>query len=63
MSSVPLHLFSATGVELEYMIVDAATLDVRPVCDELIRQVTGCYQSDVPRGRFCWSNELVLHVV
>ncbi len=65
MSAAPtrLSLFAGTGVELEYMIVDAATLAVRPISDELIRAVTGAYQSDVERGGFCWSNELVLHVI
>jgi len=58
-----LSLFAGVGVELEYMIVDAETLNVRPICDELIHAVTGHYQSDVERGGFCWSNELVLHVV
>ena len=59
----PLGLFAATGVELEYMIVDAHSLDVRPLSDELIRAVTGTYRSDVDRGPFTWSNELVLHVL
>lgn len=65
MSAAPsrLSLFAGTGVELEYMIVDAETLAVLPISDELIRTVTGAYQSDVERGRFCWSNELVLHVI
>lgn len=58
-----LPLFAGIGVELEYMIVDAATLDVRTISDELIRAVTGDFQSDVERGPFCWSNELVLHVI
>ena len=58
-----LALFAGTGVELEFMIVEAATLAVRPISDELIRAVTGAYQSDVERGEFCWSNELVLHVI
>ncbi len=58
-----LPLFAGVGVELEYMIVDAETLNVRPICDELIRAITGNYQSDVERGKFCWSNELVSHVV
>ncbi|MBM3880886.1 MAG: glutamate--cysteine ligase [Verrucomicrobia bacterium] len=62
-TSPRLALFAATGVELEYMIVDADTLDVRPLSDELIRSVTGAYDADVERGRFCWSNELVLHVI
>ena len=30
-----LRLFEAVGVELEYMIVDAETLDVRPEADRL----------------------------
>lgn len=58
-----LPLFAGVGVELEYMIVDAESLNVRPICDELIHAVTGNYQSDVERGAFCWSNELVLHVL
>jgi gamma-glutamyl:cysteine ligase YbdK (ATP-grasp superfamily) len=59
----PLHLFDAVGIELEYMIVDAETLDVRPIADELFRAVTGEYVSDVDRGPIVWSNELVRHVV
>jgi gamma-glutamyl:cysteine ligase YbdK (ATP-grasp superfamily) len=59
----PLGLFAATGVELEYMIVDADSLDIRPLSDELIRALTGTYRSDVDRGPFTWSNELVLHVL
>lgn len=59
----PLHLFAGYGIELEYMIVDRETLDVRPVADELIRAVMGAYVSDVERGDIGWSNELVLHVI
>ena len=65
--SYPLALFDAFGIELEYMIVDRDTLDVRPVCDALFRSVTGADASDVepdgPDGVVSWSNELVLHVV
>jgi len=57
------HLFDALGVELEYMIVDAESLDVRPICDELLKSVAGAYVSDVERGDLAWSNELALHVV
>ena len=56
-------LFSRFGVELEYMIVDAQTLDIRPVADELIRLETGALQSDAPREDLEWSNELMLHVI
>ncbi len=58
-----LHLFEAFGVELEYMIVDSATLDVRPVCDEVIRLATGSIQSEVSFGPIAWSNELAAHVI
>ena len=58
-----LRLFDGIGVELEYMIVDAETLSVRPIADELIRSVTGEYASEVEHQEICWSNELVLHVI
>jgi gamma-glutamyl:cysteine ligase YbdK (ATP-grasp superfamily) len=60
---VRLKLFEAVGVEIEYMIVDATTLDVRPVADQLFRQVLGEPGSDVPGEEITWSNELVNHVV
>lgn len=63
----PITLGSAVGIELEYMIVDADTLNVRPIADELIRAVAGVYQSDAepdgPDGAISWSNELALHVI
>jgi gamma-glutamyl:cysteine ligase YbdK (ATP-grasp superfamily) len=56
-------LFTRFGVELEYMIVDADTLDVRPVADELLKAEGGSYDEDVRRGPVEWSNELALHVI
>jgi gamma-glutamyl:cysteine ligase YbdK (ATP-grasp superfamily) len=61
--SAPLGLFAAVGIELEYMIVDAAELAVRPIADELLRQVGGSYDQEVELGEVAWSNELALHVV
>lgn len=58
-----LHLFEAFGVELEYMIVNRETLNVRPICDEVIRSVVGSYTSDFEAGEITWSNELALHVI
>jgi glutamate---cysteine ligase / carboxylate-amine ligase len=63
MSTARLPLYAATGIELEYMIVDAATLDVRPWSDALLTAAAGTCVSDHERGPFCWSNELVLHVI
>jgi len=62
-SGNPLRLFEGHGIELEYMIVDAETLDVRPVADELLAKVGGGYELEVERGPIAWSNELALHVV
>ncbi len=59
----PLHLFDAYGVELEYMIVRRDTLDVFPVCDEVLKAVAGEYASEIESGPTAWSNELTLHVV
>ncbi len=65
--SFPLSLFQGYGIELEYMIVDRDTLAVRPICDQLLRQIHGAWDNEVyPDGEAAlaaWSNELVLHVV
>ncbi len=63
MARPALGWFDAFGVELEYMIVDAAGLSVRPIADELLKREAGELASDVERGPITWSNELVLHVV
>ncbi len=54
----PLGLFEGFGVEIEWMIVDAASLDVRPVGDRVLGE-----DGEVDRGAMAWSNELVLHVL
>ena len=58
-----LPAFAGTGIELEYMIVDRATLDVRPIAERLLAGFAGRDASDVDRGVLGWSNELVRHVV
>jgi len=58
-----LGLFEGYGIELEYMLVDRSTLDVKPVCDELLRAAAGEYVGDFEDGPIGWSNELALHVV
>jgi gamma-glutamyl:cysteine ligase YbdK (ATP-grasp superfamily) len=59
----PLHLFEGVGIELEYMIVDAQTLNVKPITDEVLKAVTGSYETDYLKPGICWSNELALHVI
>jgi gamma-glutamyl:cysteine ligase YbdK (ATP-grasp superfamily) len=59
-----LHLFEGFGIELEYMIVDRATLDVAPIADALLGDAAGeDGAGDVERGATAWSNELVMHVL
>lgn len=57
------HIFQAYGIELEYMIVDRETLDVKPIADELLRAALGVIGSDYENDLITWSNELVLHVI
>lgn len=59
----PLHLFEGFGVELEYMIVDRDTLDIRSLADRVLEAAAGELLGDVERGPLAWSNELVLHVI
>jgi gamma-glutamyl:cysteine ligase YbdK (ATP-grasp superfamily) len=61
----PLGLFEAFGIEMEFMIVDRATLMVRPVADLLLREAAAspAWVEDVERGPIAWSNEIVAHLV
>ncbi|MFO0914128.1 MAG: glutamate-cysteine ligase family protein [Pirellulales bacterium] len=56
-------LFEAFGVELEYMVVDAATLQIRPIVDALLMAEAGELVSEIDCGLISWSNELALHVL
>ncbi len=56
-------LFEAFGIELEYMIVDAEGLDVRPLCDRVLEAVAGPGAGDAVFDDTAWSNELVAHVI
>lgn len=57
-------LFSAFGIEIEYMIVDRETLSVLPVADKVLAAAAGKEgASDADMGAIAWSNELVAHVL
>jgi gamma-glutamyl:cysteine ligase YbdK (ATP-grasp superfamily) len=58
-----LHLFDAHGVEVEYMLVDAETLDVAPAADELLEAAAGELVDVFENGDVAWNNELALHVL
>ncbi|MCV9389376.1 carboxylate-amine ligase [Reichenbachiella ulvae] len=57
------HLFQVYGVELEYMIVDQDSLDVRPIADAVLRDEQGNIQGEMEFDDVAWSNELVSHVI
>lgn len=61
--SKPYRLFEAVGVELEYMIVCAETLDVVPAADRLLETVAGELTDEWENGGIAWNNELALHVI
>ncbi len=58
-----LHLFEGFGVELEYMIVEADTLKVLPVTDQVLKLFHGEFIDEIENGAISWSNELALHVI
>jgi gamma-glutamyl:cysteine ligase YbdK (ATP-grasp superfamily) len=58
-----LGLFEATGIELEYMIVDRDTLDVRPLTDRVLAAAGGRGEMELARDGLVWSCELALHVL
>jgi glutamate---cysteine ligase / carboxylate-amine ligase len=59
----PLGLFAGYGIELEYMIVDADSLDVHASADELLESVAGELTDEFENGAIAWNNELALHVI
>ncbi len=58
-----LHLFEGYGVELEYMITDKHTLDVKPIAEVLLKDEEGVIQGETEHGLTAWSNELISHVI
>lgn len=63
MSDYPYPAFSGYGIELEYMIVDSDTLDVKPIADRILSTQGPADDMDVVREHAAWSNELALHVI
>jgi gamma-glutamyl:cysteine ligase YbdK (ATP-grasp superfamily) len=59
----PHGLFAAVGIEIEYMLVDRETLDVRPLAEALLRDGSGRICSEIESGELAWSNELAAHVI
>lgn len=62
-SPAPYPAFSGYGIEIEYMIVDRESLDIRPLADELLQSLAGAAAAEIERGEMGWSNELTRHVL
>ena len=61
--NTPLSIFTAYGIEIEYMIVDRDSMNILPITDKIIHHVAGEYINEIEQGEIAWSNELVLHVI
>ena len=59
----PIGLLEAIGIELEYMIVAEADLNIQPLADRILRDSSGTITGSVETGCMAWSNELVAHVI
>lgn len=56
-------LLSVIGIEIEYMLVDKDTLNVRPLSDVILQSLAGALVNEVALGSIAVSNELVMHVL
>ena len=61
--SAPFHLFDGLGIEIEVMVVDEETLDIRPWADRVMVAECGRPAAEIDRGLMSWNNELVAHVI
>jgi gamma-glutamyl:cysteine ligase YbdK (ATP-grasp superfamily) len=60
-----LHGFEACGLEIEYMLVNRASLDVVPIGDAVLQKLSRASTpvNDYLHDGLGWSNELVMHVL
>lgn len=58
-----LGLWAGYGIEIEWMIVDRESLDVRPVADALLAGVAGSAATEFEDGAITWTNELARHLI
>ena len=59
----PLGLFAAYGIELKYMIVDAASLSVRPIAGVILHQTAENIVSNVDLSDNSWANYVALRAI
>ena len=60
-----LHAFEACGLEIGYVLVNRASLDVAPIGDAVLQKLSGASTpvNDYLHDGLGWSNELVMHVL
>lgn len=63
MTERTLHLFEGYGIEIEFMIVDAGSLSVRPIADALLAERNGPEANEWVNGPITWCNELTRHLL
>lgn len=63
MTERTLRLFEGYGIEIEYMIVGAADLSVRPIADVILGERSGPRASEWVNGPVTWCNELTRHLL
>ncbi|MDQ2993401.1 MAG: glutamate-cysteine ligase family protein [Pseudomonadota bacterium] len=58
-------LFSVTGIEIEYMLVDETSLEILPIADKVLHALspTGEIDEDLVFGNIGISNEFTMHVL
>jgi gamma-glutamyl:cysteine ligase YbdK (ATP-grasp superfamily) len=65
MSNIKFPIFSVTGIEIEYMLVDKDSLDIAPIADQVLQALSPSNQieNEIEIGNIGVSNELALHVL
>lgn len=56
-------IFKAYGIELEYMVVDKKTLNIKSIVPEFFEKLNGTKTNEIVHAKITWSNELVCHVI
>jgi gamma-glutamyl:cysteine ligase YbdK (ATP-grasp superfamily) len=59
----PLGLFEGYGMEIEYVIADTDSLDVRPIAHSVLESMGANSEGVAVCGAVAWSNELAAHVI
>jgi len=55
-NNLPLGLFEGYGIEIEYMIVNRDSLNIKSIADKLLNK-----NSEIKAKELCYSNELATH--